>query len=92
MRRSDTRERRAIAVIALRTRAYGRAKSAVRRELAEAADRALREACEEERRIYRAEFVDGMDSKRASASCFMSVATYYRMRRKLLERVADEVG
>lgn len=92
MRTDRQRERRMIAVIALRTRAYGRHRSAVRRELAEAADRALRKASEDERQVYQAEFVEGMDGKRISESCHVSLATYYRIRTRLIERVADEVG
>lgn len=92
MRMARSRERKIIAVIALSTRAYGRNRSRARRELAEAADRALKQASEEERRVYQAEFVEGMDGKMISASCHMSMATYYRLRTKLIERVADEVG
>ena len=92
MRMGRQRERRMIAVIALSTRAYGRHRSRARRELAEAADRALKEASEDEWRIYQAEFVQGMDGKRITESCHVSMATYYRIRAKLIDRVADEVG
>ena len=86
------RERRVIATIALRTRAYGRHRSRARRELAEAADRALKAATDDERQVYQAEFVEGMNSRRASERIHISMATYYRIRTKLIDRVADEVG
>ena len=91
-RTSRKRERTTLAIIALNTRAYGRHRSGARRELAEAADRALREASEIERQVYQAEFVEGMDSKRISETCFVSIATYYRARARLIERVANLVG
>ena len=92
MQMARRREKRTLAMIALRTRAYGRHRSPARRELAEAADRALKEASEDERRVYQAEFVEGMGGKMVSEKCYMSMAKYYRIRAKLIERVAEQVG
>ena len=84
-------ETQMLALAALRTSAYGRQKSQSRRALAEAADSALKEATDEERQVYRAVLVEGMDAKAACDGLYMSLGTFYRIKRKLVRRVAERI-
>lgn len=66
-------------------------RGAARQALCDAAERALRAVGAEEMSIYRREFVDGMDYRRASEELHMSMATYYRYRGRLMEAVEKEL-
>ena len=78
---------------ALREHARGACghRGAVRISVCCAVTRVLAVAGEDERAIYRAEYVDGMDYRRASAALHMSESTYYRRRRSLLAAVEKEL-
>ena len=48
-------------------------------------------ASEEEKRIFRLEFVEGMTGQMASEQMHVSTATYYRRRQQLVRKVAREL-
>lgn len=51
----------------------------------------MRTANEEEKKIFRLEFVEGMTSQMASEEMHISTATYYRRRQQLVRKVAKEL-
>ena len=63
----------------------------MRREMARAAGRALERAKEEEKEVYRLEYVEGMNWQMASDVSHVGKSTYYRRREKLLREVAKEL-
>lgn len=83
-----------IADEALRKKAYGRhsGRGPIHKLLADAADEALKEATEEERRIYKLRYVDGMNGKMASEKMYISERTYYRALNRLIRRVEEKLG
>lgn len=78
---------------ALREHARGRAahRGEARIGAYAAVENALKAVGAEENRIYQAEFVEGMDFRRASIELHMSEATYYRRRGNLMKAVEDEL-
>ena len=80
---------------ALRIRAYGRRaahKGSVRALMAEAADRALAGANEEERMVYKLRYVDGMSYVVASQKMYVSERTFYRILSGLIKKVEKEIA
>lgn len=59
--------------------------------LAEAAKAAVDEGTDEERAAYRALFIDGMTAQRAADSMYISIGTLYRIKKRLIRRVAEKV-
>ena len=76
-------------------REYARGKAAhrgpARRGIYAAAEQALMAVGAEEQKIYRAEFVEGMDFRRASMELHMSESTYYRYRGRLMRAVEEQL-
>lgn len=62
-----------------------------RREMAKAAQDALSKADEDEKKVYQAEYMDGLSSRSAAERLGISQRTYYRIRDRLLDKVADEM-
>lgn len=83
------------AELALIIRAEGREEglTPLRREMRDAAGRALEQADEDELAVYRLEFLGGLSTTRAcvEAAGRMSRSGFYRARRRLLEKVGREM-
>ena len=77
--------------LAIHANGTKRGAAGARAEMYGAADRALGVADEEEKALYRAEFVDGMDYKMAAHALHLSERTYYRIRGRLIGRVVEEL-
>lgn len=60
--------------------------------MSEAAERALEDAEDDEKKVYRLRYVDGMDARMASTAMYVSEATYYRILCRLIERVEKELA
>lgn len=56
-----------------------------------AVDRAMTRLSDEEKEVYRLEYVEGMSWRMASDANHVSRATYYRRRGRLLKEVAKEL-
>lgn len=84
-----------IADEALRLRAYGRRarhSGSVRGLMAEAADRALEKATEDEKTVYKLRYVDGMSYVMASQEMHVSEKTFYRILTGLVKKVESEIA
>lgn len=82
-----------IADEALRKKAYGRhnGRGPIHKILAEAADGALEDATEDERKVYKLRYVEGMSSQMASEKLYMSERSYYRTLNRLIRRVEERL-
>ena len=81
------------AELALADYAYGAGTSRgpVRREMAAAVERALQAASDDEREVYRLEFVEGMSWQMACAAAHREKSMYYLIRGRLIRAVAREL-
>jgi DNA-directed RNA polymerase specialized sigma subunit len=60
--------------------------------MADAAERVLEDATDDEKTVYRLRYVDGMNSRMASDTMYVSEATYYRILRGLIDKVEKELA
>lgn len=83
-----------IADEALRIRSRGQVhrQGKVRESMADAAERALEQATEDERRAYKLRYVEGMNYQMASEKMHMSERTFYRTLKRLFDRVEKEMA